>query len=84
MVKFRCKKGCRNGGGNPFCAIRKCAQKKGVEGCWECVEFEKCEKLDSLNQVHGDAHKKNLRKIKKDGTKGFVEGKRLWYSTPKA
>jgi len=46
MVKFRCKKGCRNGGGNPFCVIRKCAQKKSIEGCWECGEFEKCTKLD--------------------------------------
>ena len=28
MVKFRCKKGCRAGGGSPFCKIRKCCQTK--------------------------------------------------------
>jgi len=26
MVKFRCRKGCRSGGGSPFCTIRKCVQ----------------------------------------------------------
>ena len=80
MVKFRCRKGCRSGGGSPFCKIRKCAQKKGIEGCWLCSEFENCEKLDFLNPVHGDAHKKNLRKIMKFGKKEFVKGKRLWYN----
>jgi len=24
MVKFRCHKGCKNGGGPPFCKIRRC------------------------------------------------------------
>ena len=33
MVKFRCRKGCRGGGGSPFCKIRKCVQKKGFDGC---------------------------------------------------
>lgn len=32
MVKFRCRKGCRAGGGSPFCKIRKCARKKEIEG----------------------------------------------------
>ncbi|MDI6886790.1 MAG: DUF3795 domain-containing protein [archaeon] len=45
MVKMRCKKACRNGGGPPFCKIRKCCQKKDIEGCWECEEFETCEKV---------------------------------------
>jgi hypothetical protein len=80
MVKFRCRRGCRSGGGSPFCKIRKCAQKKGFEGCWLCSEFENCEKLDFLNPVHGDAHKKNLRKIKRLGKEEFVIGKRLWYN----
>jgi hypothetical protein len=83
MVKFRCRKGCRNGGGSPFCKIRKCAQKKGIEGCWLCEEFENCEKLDFLKPVHGDAHKKNLQIIKRKGEDAFVKGKRLWYSPAK-
>lgn len=80
MVRLRCKSACRGGGGNPFCKIRKCCQTKGVEGCWECKEFETCEKLDSLKVNHGDAHIKNLRKIKKQGTDEFLKGKKCWYS----
>ncbi len=80
MVKFRCKKACKGGGGPHFCKMRKCAQKKGIEGCWECDEFETCEKLDFLKPVHGDAHLKNLRKIKKQGIDGFLEEKKHWYS----
>lgn len=80
MVRFRCRKGCRGGGGSPFCKIRKCNQKKEIEGCWLCEEIETCDKLDFLNPVHGDAHRKNLRTIKRKGKEGFVKGKRLWFS----
>ncbi len=83
LVKFRCKKACRGGGGPPFCKIRKCCEKKGLTGCWECDEFTTCEKLDFLKTSHGDAHIKNLRKIKKQGIDNFIRGKRLWYSKPK-
>ena len=83
MVKFRCRKGCKNGGGPPFCNIRKCAQKKELDGCWECSDFESCKKIDFLKPVHGDAHIKNLRKIKKNGKKEFARGKTLWYSAEK-
>ena len=78
MVKFRCRKGCRNGGGPPFCRIRKCCQKKGYDGCWECGEFGACEKLDFLRPVHDDGYIKNLRRIKKKGKEEFTKGKRDW------
>ncbi len=84
MVKFRCRKGCRNGGGSPFCKIRKCAQEKGFDGCWLCGKFEQCEKLSFLIPVHGNAHLQNLRTIKKHGAKSFIENKRLWHNTPKS
>jgi hypothetical protein len=83
MVKFRCKRGCRAGGGSPFCKIRKCAQKKGLDGCWECDIFETCKELEFLENVHGDAHIKNLKTLKKKGKKEFVEGKTLWYNKKK-
>lgn len=78
MVKFRCKNGCREGGGNPFCQIRKCCQKKDIRGCWECSEWEGCDKLNFLKSVHGDACLKNLTIIKKRGLKEFIQGKRNW------
>ena len=78
LVKFRCKKACKGGGGPPFCKMRKCCQKKGIEGCWQCEEFETCENLDFLKPSHDDAHLQNLRKIKKVGVAGFLEGNKCW------
>jgi hypothetical protein len=78
MVRFRCHKGCRLGGGPPFCKIRKCCQKREITGCWECIDFETCEKLDFLRPVHGDGHIKNLRLLKRKGVEAFVNGKRHW------
>ena len=78
MVRLRCRSACREGGGNPNCRIRKCCIKKGLRGCWECTEFESCEKFDFLKTIHEDANLKNLRKIKNKGEDEFVKGKREW------
>ncbi|MEW5759654.1 MAG: DUF3795 domain-containing protein [Candidatus Thermoplasmatota archaeon] len=78
MVKMRCKKTCQNGGGPPFCKIRKCCQRKNIQGCWQCEGFETCEKLDFLKPTHKEAHIKNLRIIKKQGIDKFIGGKRYW------
>jgi len=78
MVRFRCHKGCRSGGGPPFCKIRACNQKKGLEGCWQCDTFETCANLEFLTPVHGDAARKNLRILKKKGPEKFVVGTRHW------
>jgi hypothetical protein len=74
LLRLRCKNGCRGGGGNPFCSIRQCCQKKAIPGCWECDEFETCAKLNFLKATQGDAHIKNLRKLKKEGTASFLQG----------
>ena len=78
LVKMRCKKTCKGGGGPPFCKMRICCQKKGIEGCWECDEFETCNKLDFLEPIHGDAHIKNLRILSKKGVDAFIAGKKYW------
>jgi hypothetical protein len=78
LVRLRCKKACRGGGGNPYCKIRKCCQKKSFNGCWECDKFEGCKKLDELTVAHLDGHIKNLKKLKKHGQDEFVKGKRHW------
>jgi len=57
--------------------------KKGFDGCWECAEFEICKNLQFLEPVHGNAHIRNLRTIKKKGKKEFASGKTLWYNTKK-
>ncbi len=79
MVKLRCKSACRGGGGNPYCKIRKCCQRKSYVGCWECDDFETCEKLTELETGHGAAVIRNIRRIRRKGLKGFLEGKRDWY-----
>jgi len=78
MVKLRCGKACRQGGANPGCKIRICAKKKNYTGCWECDAFETCAKLDFLKPIHGEANKKNMRKIRKSGIDEFLKGPKLW------
>ncbi len=78
MVKMRCKRTCRGGGGPPGCKMRDCCRKKEIEGCWQCGEFETCKKLDFLKTFHEDAHLKNLRILKKAGVDSFLSGKRYW------
>jgi hypothetical protein len=78
LVRLRCKKSCKGGGGPPYCKMRICCEKKDIEGCWQCDDFETCEKLDFLKPVHLDAHLKNLRKLKKQGVDKFLAGKKYW------
>jgi hypothetical protein len=78
MVKMRCRKVCQDGGGNPFCKIRVCCNKKEIAGCWECDDFETCDKLEFLKAVHNDAIYKNMRKIRKSGMKAFLSGTKYW------
>jgi hypothetical protein len=64
MVRMRCNRTCREGGGNPYCKVRLCCQKKEIDSCGECTEFETCQKMDFLKPIHEDEHLKNLRRLK--------------------
>jgi len=64
LAGLRCK-GCLDGGGNPFCKIRKCCLERDYRTCGQCGDFEACEKLAFLEPGHKDEHLKNLRKIRK-------------------
>ena len=37
--------GCRQGGGPPWCEVRKCCSEKGLHICFECEEFP-CPKFE--------------------------------------
>ena len=78
LPKLRCKKTCRGNGGPPYCEIRMCNRDKGFDGCWQCDTFQTCAKLDFLKPGHGDAHLRNLSKIRRQGAAAFVTGKRYW------
>ncbi|MCD6161367.1 MAG: DUF3795 domain-containing protein [candidate division Zixibacteria bacterium] len=56
--------GCRQGGGPPFCGIRKCAKEKNIEVCAFCDEFP-CKKIDGLAKgyVNLIADGKRLKEI---------------------
>ena len=64
LAGLRCR-GCLEGGGNPFCQIRKCCLERGYRSCAQCDEFESCEKLTTLEPGYKDEHLKNLRRIQK-------------------
>jgi hypothetical protein len=78
LPKLRCRKTCRGNGGPPDCKIRKCSRENGLDGCWQCGAFKTCAKLEFLKAGHGDAHLRNLSKIKRRGAAAFVGGKRYW------
>ena len=65
LVRLRCPKLCKDGGGNPSCPIRKCCIKKNIAGCWGCDDFQICDKLN-------EQFVSNIHKIKKLGIDGFV------------
>ena len=78
MMNMKCDKPCRTGGGSPDCQIRKCVKEKGLVGCWQCGDFQKCKTLKLLEK-YGDVDKtylKNLRKIKRQGPAAFVKSKK--------
>jgi len=66
---LKCDTPCRLGGDGCAkpCEIRKCVPSKKLQGCWECSEFEECDKFEFLKPMHGNGLQKNLKKIKKYG-----------------
>jgi hypothetical protein len=65
LAKLRCTKACSGGGGNPWCKIRSCCQKKEINGCWECADFETCNKLI-------ERYRENVIQINKLGIEKFL------------
>ncbi len=81
IVELQCNEPCRVGGGCPTfsCKIVECCQKKGLEGCWQCAEFENCREFESLKSFHGDAPIMNLQKIEKLGLDKWAEHRCKFY-----
>lgn len=50
IAKNDCSEPYRIGGGcaGQPCEIMKCADKKKLEGCWQCEEMEDCDKFEIL------------------------------------
>lgn len=80
ISELQCNTGCRYGGCPTFShKIVECCQTRGLEGCWECDEFEKCKEFEFLEPFHGDTPLRNLRKIKELGLDKWVEHRYKFY-----
>ena len=69
VLEIKCEIPCRLGGDGcgGTCEIIKCVKNKLLEGCWECDDFEGCDKFDFLKPFHRDVPINNLKRIKKHG-----------------
>lgn len=75
IANLQCNAPCRVGDGcSTFsCDILECCRGKGFEGCWQCGEFESCEKFEPLKSIHGDCPQQNSKKIKELGLDKWAE-----------
>jgi len=64
--------GCHNGGGNPTCAVRICAQKRNILNCSQCSELLICKNFKDLEKSHPRI-KEDLKKIKDFDQNKLVE-----------
>ena len=83
MTDLKCPAICRNReDSSNSCKIRRCCRDKGFYACYECEDFEMCEKLKTLEELHGDSCVKNLKAIKEMGFEAWVTtGKRRWFGS---
>jgi hypothetical protein len=82
MADLRCPGVCRQGEGQPSsCEVKNCCRERGFFACYECDEFESCEKLASLHGgLHTESSVKNMRAIRELGLeKWLVAGQRHCY-----
>jgi len=82
MTGLKCPKICREReDSGTSCEVRKCCIDKGFYACYECDDFEICDKLKSfMGGLHTDSCVKNLKAIKEMGLEAWItRGKRHCY-----
>lgn len=81
IVQLRCDQSCRIAGGcSSFeCQILRCCREKGHEGCWDCKQFDACDKFEFLKAFHGDTPKKNCSVIQQYGLEKLEEERSPFY-----
>jgi hypothetical protein len=81
ISEIKCEIPCGLGGDGcgGKCEIIACVSTKGLEGCWECSDFERCDKFEFLKPFHGNAPLKNLRKIKELGIENWAKTREKCY-----
>ncbi len=77
---LKCEAPCRLGGGSgESCEVKKCNKENNIEGCWECSDFEQCDKLNFLKPFCEEAPIKNLKKIKEHGLENWAKYREKQY-----
>jgi hypothetical protein len=82
MTGLKCPMTCREREDrNVACEVRKCCIINGFYACYECDDFEACDKLKSLMEgLHYESSLKNLKAIKEMGLEEWItRGKRHHY-----
>jgi hypothetical protein len=75
MTSLRCAGICRHEGAvqPSSCEVKNCCKDKGFYACYECDEFETCDKFGLLHKgLHTDACVKNMRGIREMGLEAWV------------
>ena len=61
--------GCRAGAGWPECPIRKCAQEKNLQGCFDCSEYP-CQAVSGEQAAY---QRELIEKIKEAGLEDYIK-----------
>ncbi len=89
-----CQEPCKDGGGVPGCEIKKCAENRGVEICFQCSDYP-CEYVSQFLKTHPEKAEE-CERFKKLGMeewiriqiqkveKGYCQAARKYYTKAKA
>jgi len=80
IAGLECPAPCREGGGDPACAVRQCVLSGGRDGCWECDDYRTCQTLERLKGVHTNLER-HLGLIRSEGVDGWASkrGTHYWW-----
>jgi len=79
IAGLECPAPCREGGGDPECAVRRCVVSGNREGCWECEDYKTCQKLERLKGIHVNLER-HLGLIRSEGVEGWASRRGTHYS----
>jgi hypothetical protein len=86
IINLQCKTTCQESGGCSIggttheCEALTCINENGFEGCWQCEEYENCEKLSFLRRNYGETIDGNLRRMKDEGIEAVKSRGNKYYA----
>lgn len=86
IISLQCKTTCQEAGGCSIggnlheCKALECIRSKKYDGCWQCSEFESCDKLTFLKNGYGYVIAENLRTVKEKGIEAVESRGNKYYA----